>query len=68
MNDPTRTSRHRQRTRDDDLDLLADGRETGWWDHTGRPAPWPDDFLNPTSGWAPDTGTTHPDDPKNPPF
>lgn len=30
---------------------LAAGYETGWWDETGRPAPWPDDFLDPNSGW-----------------
>ena len=44
-----------------DLALLADGIETGWWDHTGRPAPWPEDFwladdtINPA--WT--TSTDH---------
>src|SRR5690625_1046829 len=27
-----------------DLALLASGQETGWWDETGRPAPWPEGF------------------------
>ena len=25
--------------------------ETGWWGEHGVPAPWPDDFLDPNSGW-----------------
>ena len=37
-----------------DLELLATGHDTGWWDVHGRPAPWPDDF------WLPD-GTINPD-------
>lgn len=28
----------------DDLALLKAGFETGFWDETGQPAPWPDDF------------------------
>lgn len=57
------------RTREEDLAILADGGETGWWDDSGRPAPWPDNFLHPDSGWAPETGPTgHHDNPRNPPF
>lgn len=37
-----------------DLELLAAGHNTGWWDERGRPAPWPDDF------WLPG-GTINPD-------
>ena len=33
------------------LDLLAAGHETGWYDDHGDPAPWPEDFLEPDSGW-----------------
>ena len=29
------------------LRTLAAGYETGWWDHNGVPAPWPDDFHEP---------------------
>jgi hypothetical protein len=39
--------------RDDDLARLAAGYETGWCDHHGDPAPWPEDFLAPGSGWHP---------------
>ena len=34
--------------------LLATGTETGFWDDTGRPAPWPDDIGE----WTP--ATEHP--------
>ena len=30
--------------RQHDLDLLAAGEETGWWDEHGTPAPFPEDF------------------------
>jgi hypothetical protein len=26
------------------LRALATGDETGWWDHHGVPAPWPDNY------------------------
>ncbi|WP_449373034.1 hypothetical protein [Arthrobacter psychrolactophilus] len=35
----------------EDLELLAAGEETGWWDATGTPAPWPQDFMHPAAGW-----------------
>lgn len=41
------------RTLDQDLALLAAGEEIAWWDEPGRPAPWPQDFLYPDSGWEP---------------
>ena len=73
MNDATRHGRPHGRTRAEDLTILAAGHETGWWDDNGQPAPWPDDFLDPESGWT--TGkTTTPDDhgdendPENRPF
>lgn len=59
------------RSHDQDLQLLADGAETGWWDDTGCPAPWPQDFLDPAAGWsAPAASAARPidDDPDNPPF
>ena len=40
------------RTTAEDLQLLAAGEETGWWDATGTPAPWPQDFLDPAAGWT----------------
>jgi hypothetical protein len=40
-------------TQDEYLPALAAGYETGWWDDNGVPAPWPDDFFNPNSGWHP---------------
>lgn len=44
-----------------DLAVLAAGGHTGWWDESGRPAPWPDDFpdtLNdPDTDWRPATST-----------
>ena len=68
MSDPAPTKHLFGRTRHDDLQLLADGRETGWWDHTGQPAPWPEDFADPDSGWTRETDPTHHHDPENPPF
>lgn len=62
------------RTRADDDAILTAGGETGWWDDHGRPAPWPNDFLDPDTGWTgPDTDTVvtstpHDNDPANPPF
>jgi len=38
------------------LELLTAGHETGWWDEHGNPAPWPEDFLDPDSGWHPAGG------------
>jgi hypothetical protein len=40
-------------TRAEYLRALAAGYETGWWDDRGVPAPWPEDFLDPNSGWRP---------------
>lgn len=47
-----------------DLALLATGNTTGWWDETGQPAPWPDDFFDPDTDWRPDTQlvTLNPDE------
>ena len=53
------------------LRTLAAGYETGWWDHNGVPAPWPDDFLEPNSGWQPDSHDTSAEPRQNgdePPF
>ncbi|MGP4990422.1 hypothetical protein ACTXIX_07090 [Glutamicibacter ardleyensis] len=41
-------------TLEEDLALLASGEGTGWWDESGRPAPWPQDFLDPAAGWSQD--------------
>lgn len=50
------------------LDMLTAGHETGWWDEHGNPAPWPEDFLDPNSGWRPFTGgETTPPAPGQPP-
>jgi hypothetical protein len=38
------------------LDQLAATGYTGWYDQDGFPAPWPEDFLDPDSGWQPTTG------------
>jgi hypothetical protein len=43
-------------TRKTYLDLLTTTGATGWHDEHGVPAPWPDDFLDPHSGWQPTTG------------
>lgn len=51
------------------LATLAAGHETGWWDQRGIPAPWPDDILNPNSGWhCYDGTTTNPLNPEEQPF
>lgn len=47
---------------------LTAGHETGWWNEHGRPAPWPEDFLDPTSGWHQDKTTDQPIEPGQPPF
>ena len=73
MNDPARQWHPYRRAQAEDLQILADGGETGWWDDTGTPAPWPEDFLDPAAGWA-NQNAAEPgdnradDDPKNPPF
>lgn len=38
-------------TRQTYLDQLTDTGYTGWYDEYGIPAPWPDDFCDPDSGW-----------------
>lgn len=43
-------------TRQAYINILTTGGETGWWDEHGVPAPWPEDFLDPDSGWQPTTG------------
>ncbi|HEY5840794.1 MAG TPA: hypothetical protein VIU11_16405 [Nakamurella sp.] len=42
-----------------DLADLAAGLKTCWWDDTGRPAPWPDDFFDDDSDWC-IGGSDHP--------
>ena len=42
MNNHTPPARH----------LEPAGQETGWWDDSGRPAPWPEDFADPDAGWT----------------
>jgi hypothetical protein len=49
-------------TRPSYLKLLAAGHDTGWWDEHGKPAPWPEDFLDPDSGWHQEGGGTQPHD------
>lgn len=51
-----------------DLALLAAGAETGWWDDTGAPAPWPEDFWLADGSINPDWSTAAPDwkDPEDP--
>lgn len=43
-----------------DLAVLAAGEETGWWDDTGAPAPWPEDFWLADGGINPDWATATP--------
>ena len=47
---------------------LAAGHETGWWNEHGLPAPWPEDFLDPNSGWQIARGGEHPTDPEHATF
>ena len=50
---------------------LRAGHETGWWDDNGIPAPWPEDFLDPNSGWQPASYPNSAEPPQNgdePPF
>ncbi len=49
-------------TREAYLKLHAGGRDTGWYDQHGDPAPWPEDFLDPDSGWHQQGGATQPHD------
>ena len=44
--------------------LLATGADTGFWDETGRPAPWPDDIDE----WRPSTNEPLIADLGEPPF
>jgi hypothetical protein len=52
MSKPTNNTRHEQ-----DLEILAAGGYTGWWDENGNPAPWPDDFSITNTDWRPETST-----------
>ncbi len=54
MNDDTRTQREH------DLAILAAGGFTGWWNETGQPAPFPDDFFDPDTDWRPTSNDTPP--------
>ena len=47
------------RTLAEDLQILTQGGETGWWDEHGHPAPWPEDFLDPDAGWTSPDPETH---------
>lgn len=44
------------------LKLLTAGHDTGWWDECGKPAPWPEDFLDPDSDWHQQGGAPQPYD------
>jgi len=74
MNDPTRLLHPFGRTEEEeDLNILTNGGDTGWWDDNGRPAPWPQDFLDADAGWTNGNGNRDADNPpeedhKNPPF
>lgn len=46
--------------REYDLAILAAGSYTGWWDQHGQPAPFPDDFFDPDTGWRPTSNDTPP--------
>lgn len=50
------------------LDQLADYGHTGWHDEHGVPAPWPEDFYDPNSGWQPTTGGDTANTDPNQPF
>lgn len=54
------------RTLAEDLAMLQAGNETLWWDETGAPAPWPQDFLNPAAGWTDGNNTLETDQQKPP--
>ena len=73
MKDPARIWHPFGRTREEDIHILAEGGETGWWDDDGRPASWPENFLDPAAGWTNRNNINHgdhraDDDPDNPPF
>lgn len=48
------------------LDQLVDTGYTGCYDEHGVPAPWPQDFCNPDSGWQPTGGDITNTDPNRP--
>jgi hypothetical protein len=50
-------------SRQDYLQLLHDGHETGFWNEHGQPAPWPDDIDE----WRPQTNKIN-IEPGQPPF
>lgn len=55
---PEQRRPRRAAQRERDLATLAAGRETGWWDEHGHPAPWPADFFDHDTTWRPETGNT----------
>lgn len=66
MKAPTRHWHPFGRTEEEDLAILNNGGDTGWADATGRPSPWPQDFLAPNAGWARETSPQN--NTENPPF
>lgn len=44
--------------------MITEHTETGWYDDTGRPAPWPDDFND----WRPATSNNPTPPDRQPPF
>jgi hypothetical protein len=65
---PDQRARRRARQLRRDLATLQAGHETGWWDHTGQPAPWPEDFYDHNTEWRPGTGPITPATPDEQPF
>lgn len=66
MNTPTHQWHPYGRTKEEDLNILNNGGDTGWSDGNGIPAPWPKDFLDPTAGWITENNTQNTNE--NPPF
>ena len=46
-------------SRRDNRARLTTGKETGWWDDHGQPAPWPEDFFDDHSDWHPAESEDH---------
>jgi len=44
--------------------MITEHTETGWYDATGRPAPWPDDFND----WRPATSNNPTPADEQPPY
>lgn len=65
---PAQRTARRARQRRLDHTILTAGGTTGWWDESGQPAPWPEDFFDHDTDWRPTSHTPPEPAPGEQPF